>query len=571
MTKEQSVQLSSPGSGLSVEATVTEGEPSTSERQREAPQRDTAGVVGALIFWLVIISVGAFAFFRSNDAIVLLDVVTGSGLKVSGSVIVAGSPADNGRVHIIISDRDKRYLASAVVPIANGAFAHDINLNGGAATTKGMQVAATYYGVLKGEKSPTAVTGQTAAYINAATPLDRSRIVWILGTIGSLILILIFLFTGELSQLKARTLFAVTYFMTFLALAVPIAVTVLVTQNRYLVEIMKNAPIGLVLGRSGTMTADEWLLNIGGTARTASPQTPSPSPSGTSAAPTQGGQAPAGAPSDAPSGPPVQSTSASVGVPAANQAAPIPANSPGAHSGATDTTAAAAVSAGSESDELTPSVFAGGLAVPFYIVMLAIFGAGINMTRQVPEVQAAYDKKIIPRSTRSVVVALLHAPGSIFKDTVVTDREEREAASYIRKRLIDSYMYLLAAPFLAIAVYYLLQVIATNTATPILVLMAFSTGLISDRIVTSITSLAERTLGGETPDGTGQKAPASPEGSTPADGRPASPDQAGKAVIESTAREDGAGGTASAKDLEASRAADQIVQQVESRARTTKD
>jgi hypothetical protein len=60
-------------------------------------------------------------------------------------------------------------------------------------------------------------------------------------------------------------------------------------------------------------------------------------------------------------------------------------------------------------------------------------------------------------------------------------------------------MYLLAAPFLAIAVYYLLQVVATNTATPVLVLMAFSTGLISDSIVTRITTFANETIGRSRP------------------------------------------------------------------------
>jgi hypothetical protein len=61
-------------------------------------------------------------------------------------------------------------------------------------------------------------------------------------------------------------------------------------------------------------------------------------------------------------------------------------------------------------------------------------------------------------------------------------------------------MYLLAAPFLAIAVYYLLQVVATTTATPVLVVMAFATGLISDTIVSGITRFAESALAKVSPD-----------------------------------------------------------------------
>jgi hypothetical protein len=60
--------------------------------------------------------------------------------------------------------------------------------------------------------------------------------------------------------------------------------------------------------------------------------------------------------------------------------------------------------------------------------------------------------------------------------------------------LIDNYMHLLAAPFIAIAVYYLLQIIANDTAEPVLVLMAFATGLVSDSIVSGITEYAEKTL-----------------------------------------------------------------------------
>jgi hypothetical protein len=58
-------------------------------------------------------------------------------------------------------------------------------------------------------------------------------------------------------------------------------------------------------------------------------------------------------------------------------------------------------------------------------------------------------------------------------------------------------MYLLSAPFLAITVYYLLQVVAESVAGPVLVLMAFATGLISDTIVSWIIEFARKTLKGD--------------------------------------------------------------------------
>lgn len=60
----------------------------------------------------------------------------------------------------------------------------------------------------------------------------------------------------------------------------------------------------------------------------------------------------------------------------------------------------------------------------------------------------------------------------------------------IREQVIEIYMALISAPFLAIAIYYLLQVIATNIAKPLVVLVSFSTGFISDSIVKAITNFA---------------------------------------------------------------------------------
>jgi hypothetical protein len=68
-------------------------------------------------------------------------------------------------------------------------------------------------------------------------------------------------------------------------------------------------------------------------------------------------------------------------------------------------------------------------------------------------------------------------------------------SSDIRKDLIDTYMYLISSPFLAIAMYYLLQIISDKTPKPVLVLMAFATGLISASVVKWITDFADRTLG----------------------------------------------------------------------------
>src|SRR5438105_9684033 len=67
-------------------------------------------------------------------------------------------------------------------------------------------------------------------------------------------------------------------------------------------------------------------------------------------------------------------------------------------------------------------------------------------------------------------------------------------ASAIRKQLIQTYMYFLSAPFLAVAVYYLLQVIASSVAEPVLVVIAFASGLMSNAAVGAIMAFADNVL-----------------------------------------------------------------------------
>ena len=55
-------------------------------------------------------------------------------------------------------------------------------------------------------------------------------------------------------------------------------------------------------------------------------------------------------------------------------------------------------------------------------------------------------------------------------------------------------MYFLAAPFLAIAVYYLLQLVTGVPYTSLLVLMAFATGFMSDAVVRKIMDFGKQML-----------------------------------------------------------------------------
>ena len=70
------------------------------------------------------------------------------------------------------------------------------------------------------------------------------------------------------------------------------------------------------------------------------------------------------------------------------------------------------------------------------------------------------------------------------------------SAGELRADTIKNFMYLISAPFLAVGVYYLLQLLADSVSTPVLVVMAFATGLNSDKIVEAIAKAAEDHLPG---------------------------------------------------------------------------
>jgi hypothetical protein len=270
--------------------------------------------------------------------------------------------------------------------------------------------------------------------------------------------LLIFLFTGSMTRPKGRLLFGTMYLMTFLSLAVPIGLTFWISNNQYMQDVMKLSPIGLIHGKAAGASGEQWLINIGRAM-------------------------PVNLASDA---------NAAKG--AANTAVsqePLVANSYVITSQQTADTplpAANAIGAPVARD-------VGGLTVPFYVVMLAMFGAGINMTRKVPEIQRRYDLAVFPEFKRpSFWTSPLHATGLLNGKSFDPSHDQIVSAFGIREELIRNYMYLLSAPFLGIAVYYLLQVLATEVNQPVLVLMSFATGLTSELIISSIITFADDTL-----------------------------------------------------------------------------
>ena len=436
----------------------------------------------AKLFWPIFAVIVLIFFLYSkfapgNQALIFLEASPTQPLQISGAVMFKGAPLSKGTISLVFDDPKKnQYLAGTILSIDEGgkftvsgpeleavtASEEGPNVTSKTAESrKPLRVAAEFSGQTQEEEkgktptTPTAVTGNATLYLNCSPPVSKQKF-W-----GSLIIMfgvgtyLVTMFTGQLTQRKARLLFSTSYIVIFLSLALPIYGIVLVSRSPDAIELMQQAAIGLVKGTASTIPTPQWLLNLGGAVSPAAKELPT----GTEASqPNEGLKA--------------RVPNESV--------VPVSPNRPQQQS-ATFT----------KNDGTDEALFRvrGGLAVPFYVVFLAMLGAGINMTKKVPDIQRRHDTEPLQKDERTLTGSVMAA---VLKPSDLRPKTEQEITTTfeIRKELIDNYMGLISAPFLAIAVYYLLQVVATNVAEPVLVVVSFATGFISDSIVTRITSLA---------------------------------------------------------------------------------
>lgn len=421
------------------------------------------GKFGALIgiaFWLIVGVVIVVGYYKKDHADVFLDVLT-QPERISGTVTFEGAPVATGTVHVVVSDaQNRRYVSGHTLAVTKeGGFAIERPRILGGDLCRPLLIAAEF----RGSSGKKAVEGEATLYLNWLSPLGE-RVLW-LATVGLIVLLVLqlILFTGTMGQSKARWLFIVMYFFTFLSLALPIAISLVVSQNPYMVAAMEESPIGLIKAKAKGLADAQWLINIGGTV---GPEKKLPAATKETSASETGTAAPAAsAPASSPAAEPPQQ-GATGGTP---ETAQLQCPQP----------------------EGSEKRIVGGVAVPFFVVLLAMFGAGINMTLKVPEIQRTADLHILPRDSFNPVTAV----GRFFQGKYEAPSAlQRITAADIRRELIENYMYLLSAPFLAIAMYYLLQLLAQQVSEPVLVIMAFATGLVSKAVVGGIIDFAETTL-----------------------------------------------------------------------------
>ena len=101
----------------------------------------------------------------------------------------------------------------------------------------------------------------------------------------------------------------------------------------------------------------------------------------------------------------------------------------------------------------------GGLVVPLYVIILAMIGAAISLTRRIPEIQMR--------------ASVDYEPTEVMRK--LTPQEARE-------HLIFQIVQFISAPYLAVLAFYLIETSSVRTT----VILAFSSGFASESILLMI-------------------------------------------------------------------------------------
>ncbi len=393
--------------------------------------------------WLVVIAAVAYFWFFSGQVDLLMNVSGTDALVAEGVITSDAGPVSSGTIQVLIEDpHGDRLLASAVgdvtekatfrVVVQRSQFAYD--------PADGLRIRGNYRGRTAATKEGKALKGTATVYVNTTPPWGMS---WGFGALVVVLVGLVVLFTGPLPPRKARLLFGVTYIVTFSACVIPIVMTIAASGSPALLATMRRAPVGIVNAKAKGLEEAQWLVNIGGSVNEISSEESGAGgrllPSGQATAVVSIQTPPA---SQSPAGPSPPAAPATAGQ-ATSDAGAAPSTEAEPKETATRTAINVPVRVEPRGLEIK-----GGLAIPLYVIVLAMLGAGINMTRKVPQIQTDYDSP-----AAATLEQALSAPVRVFGMGKGTDTHAatHPKTSVIRQELIETYMYFLSAPFLAVA------------------------------------------------------------------------------------------------------------------------
>jgi len=141
-----------------------------------------------------------------------------------------------------------------------------------------------------------------------------------------------------------------------------------------------------------------------------------------------------------------------------------------------------------------------GLVVPFYVIVLAVVGGAVSMTRRVPEyqkrvcrwyeecTQAAIYEGDVPVEPYRIINSERCAPDRMRCGTSRGNIQGPLSPSCVRDCLVFQMMQVAAAPFIAVVAYYALS----PRSVTVTVLLAFLSGFTSETILYLLRAAANR-------------------------------------------------------------------------------
>jgi hypothetical protein len=326
-------------------------------------------------------------------------------LTVRGGAYADAKPVADGTALIFFETSDPNASHSFHVPVHAGHFALDAGI--GASWDRP--------GVVRRVRAMVEASGLRGTGIGEV-PGPNEVGDWILPAVVSLwislVVVFVWLFTGEYSRWKQRGAIMYSYVIAAMFLIVPLAVPVVVAIVPGVGARLARTPVGFLqvgkatMGGSSTPVAlGQWSLNIGGTPV---PRGDAPLPRDTKIEPEAPKPADADAVIEAPA---VSSIGADAGVRAQHTdeslGAELSRTAVGALVAAAPAHASTPAPAGplptvTHRDELaTIYDVEGGLVVPLYVLILATIGGAFRMTRAVPELEGDIRSVEIRRGQRA--------------------------------------------------------------------------------------------------------------------------------------------------------------------------
>ena len=123
----------------------------------------------------------------------------------------------------------------------------------------------------------------------------------------------------------------------------------------------------------------------------------------------------------------------------------------------------------------------GGLSVPLYLIVIALLGGAVSMTRRVPEIQRLCWAYILVEDRRRRSEACRQNP-----DDILDDNEHAISPEKAREHFIFQIMQLVSAPVIALVAFELLS----PGSVALTVGIAFVSGFTSEQVLTAIRNAA---------------------------------------------------------------------------------